>query len=115
MLNPHIIRKTTDPTTAPPEAGIHWINTVTNKEFFSVGTSSLADWSERTINTVNNFEFVQPTPLATWTINHNLGFNPSVQVFSSGGLQVDAEIQNTTVNQTIISFVSAFAGYARLN
>jgi hypothetical protein len=44
MNNPHIIRRTTDPVGAPPETGIHWINTTTNKEFFSVGTTSFADW-----------------------------------------------------------------------
>lgn len=115
MQSPHIVRKTTDPVSAPPEAGIHWINTVSNKEFFSVGTSSVSDWIARVDTSHEFFEFVQSTPLSTWTINHNLGFNPSVQVFSSGGLQVDAEIQNVTVNQTIISFISAFAGYARLN
>lgn len=47
MENPHIVRKTTDPVSAPPEAGIHWINTTTGKEYFSVGTSSLADWIDR--------------------------------------------------------------------
>ena len=47
MINPHIVRKNTDPIAAPPEAGIHWINTVTNKEFFSVGTSTVDDWLPR--------------------------------------------------------------------
>lgn len=47
MNNPHIVRKTTSPSSAPPEAGIHWINTVTNEEYFSVGTSSVNDWIKR--------------------------------------------------------------------
>jgi hypothetical protein len=47
MNNPHILRKTTDPVSAPPEAGIHWINTTTGQEFFSVATSSVDDWVER--------------------------------------------------------------------
>lgn len=47
MQNPHIVRKTTNPTAAPPEAGIHWINTVTQQEFFSVGTSTINDWLPR--------------------------------------------------------------------
>lgn len=47
MINPHIVRKTTSPVSAPPEEGIHWINTVLNKEFFSVGTSSVTDWIEK--------------------------------------------------------------------
>jgi hypothetical protein len=47
MISPHIVRKTTNPTTPPPEAGIHWINVLTNEEFFSVGTSNVDDWIPR--------------------------------------------------------------------
>jgi hypothetical protein len=47
MNYPHIIRKDTDPTLAPPEAGIHWINTTSGTEFFSVGTSTVDDWIAR--------------------------------------------------------------------
>lgn len=47
MNNPHIVRKTVSPSSAPPEAGIHWINTLTNEEYFSVGTSSVNDWIKR--------------------------------------------------------------------
>lgn len=47
MISPHIIRKTTNPVAAPPEPGIHWINIVTNEEFFSVGTSTIDDWIPR--------------------------------------------------------------------
>jgi hypothetical protein len=43
----HIVRKTTDPASAPSEAGIHWINTTTGNEFFSVGTSTVNDWIPR--------------------------------------------------------------------
>lgn len=47
MNYPHIIRKTTDPVSAPPEAGIHWINTTTGTEFFSVGVATVDDWMPR--------------------------------------------------------------------
>ena len=47
MINPHIVRKTTSPTSAPPETGIHWINTSTNEEFFSIGTVNVSDWVRR--------------------------------------------------------------------
>jgi hypothetical protein len=47
MINPHIVRKPSNPSAAPPEAGMHWINTLTNEEFFSVGTSSVTDWIPR--------------------------------------------------------------------
>lgn len=42
----HIIKATVDPSSAPLRVGQHWINTVTKKEFFSLGTSSVGDWSE---------------------------------------------------------------------
>lgn len=47
MISPHIIRKEFNPTGPPPEAGIHWINILTNEEFFSVGSSSINDWIVR--------------------------------------------------------------------
>lgn len=47
MISPHIIRKPSNPSNPPAEAGIHWINTVTNEEFFSVGNSSVDDWIPR--------------------------------------------------------------------
>jgi len=50
MINPHIVRKITSPISAPPEAGIHWINTATGEEFFSVGTSNVNDWVIRKNN-----------------------------------------------------------------
>lgn len=50
MISPHIVRKTTSPVSAPPEAGIHWINTVTGEEYFSVATSSVNDWIIRKNN-----------------------------------------------------------------
>lgn len=46
MNAPHIVRKAVSPTTAPTEAGIHWIDTVLKKHFFSVGTDTVADWIE---------------------------------------------------------------------
>jgi hypothetical protein len=47
MISPHIVRRTVNPSSIPTEAGIHWINTATNEEFFSVGTSSVDDWIPR--------------------------------------------------------------------
>ena len=47
MISPHIVRKNSNPSSPPAEAGIHWINTVTNEEFFSVGTTSINDWIPR--------------------------------------------------------------------
>lgn len=59
--------------------------------------------------------FEQLTPATTWNINHNLGYRPSVEVFSVGGAEIDAEVLHLSVNQTQIHFVVATAGSARLN
>lgn len=62
-----------------------------------------------------NYEHTQSTPSAEWTINHNLGVRPNVQVFSSGGSQVMAEVLHVTINQLKIFFNNPCAGTARLN
>ena len=61
------------------------------------------------------FDFTQASPATVWTINHNLGYRPSVQMFNVGGLEVLGEIQHTSNNQTLITFNIAVAGTARLS
>jgi hypothetical protein len=56
----------------------------------------------------------QTTPSTVWTINHNLGFKPVVEVFTPGGLMMLAEIQHTSITQTLITFNTPTAGFARL-
>jgi len=59
--------------------------------------------------------FVQSSPSATWTINHNFGYSPvSVRVLSTGGAEVEADVRDINVNQTIIYFSIPFAGRAEL-
>lgn len=59
------------------------------------------------------FVHTQGTAATSWTVNHNLGFRPSVEVLSVGGAEIDAAVLHTSVNQTVISFVTATAGSAR--
>lgn len=59
--------------------------------------------------------YTQSSPAPTWTINHNLGYRPSVEVLDAGGSEVDAEVQHISLNTTIVSFNVATAGSARLN
>lgn len=54
---------------------------------------------------------VQSAPSAVWTVNHNLGYNPQVQVYGSGGIEVSATVTHTSTNQFVVNFVSAFAGF----
>ena len=56
----------------------------------------------------------QSVAASTWTINHNLGFRPSAELFTTGGSEFEAEVINTTINQTIVYLLTARAGSARL-
>jgi hypothetical protein len=56
----------------------------------------------------------QLTPAGIWTINHNLGFRPSVELLDSGGQEIDGEVSHPTVNQTVVALSPATAGLARL-
>jgi hypothetical protein len=56
----------------------------------------------------------QGSAATTWTINHNLGYKPVVQVYNAGSLQMIAEIEDVTINQTIVRVSPAQSGFARL-
>lgn len=56
----------------------------------------------------------QSTVAATWTINHNMGFRPAVELLDSGSQEIDGEIAHPTVNQTVVTLNPASAGLARL-
>lgn len=63
----------------------------------------------------NEFLFTQSTPATVWTINHNLGFKPSVEVRDSGGSLVDCVFVHATLNQVIAYMTPAISGEARLS
>lgn len=47
-----------------------------------------------------------------WTINHNLGFNPNIELRTTGGQVMIAEIVHVSTNQAIAYFNTAVAGSA---
>ena len=61
------------------------------------------------------FNFEQVTPSTTWTINHNLGYKPAIDLFSVGSQEIDGGVVHTSDNQTVVTFTVATAGFARLN
>jgi hypothetical protein len=63
----------------------------------------------------NSFNFTQSTPQSVWTINHNLGYFPNVNVFSVGGLEIVASVAHLSNNTTEVSFTTPTAGTARLS
>jgi hypothetical protein len=60
------------------------------------------------------YVFTQSTTASTWTINHNLGHVPSVEVFDSGSQEIEADVSHPSVNTTIILFTVPTTGFARL-
>lgn len=56
----------------------------------------------------------QSAPATTWTINHNLGFRPSVELLDTGSQEIDGEVSHPSVNQTVVTLNPATAGLARL-
>ena len=61
------------------------------------------------------FTHVQAAATTTWVINHNLGFRPLVQAYTSGGLLIVGDIAQINLNQTTVSFTVSIAGYALLS
>lgn len=58
------------------------------------------------------YDHVQSSASATWTVNHNLGVKPDVEVRNTGGQVVGAEVVHVSVNQTIIYFSLPMTGSA---
>lgn len=56
----------------------------------------------------------QSAASTTWTINHNMGFRPSVELLDSGSQEIDGDVSHPSVNQTVVTLNPASAGLARL-
>ena len=56
----------------------------------------------------------QVSATTLWTINHNLGFRPSVSILDAGGNEIEADVVHTGTNQLVIHFAVPVAGVARL-
>lgn len=65
--------------------------------------------------TVTAYAHTQAQASAVWVIDHNLGYKPTVAIFSTGGQEVEGNVYHTSLNQVRILFSVPIAGYARLN
>lgn len=61
-----------------------------------------------------SYVHTQSVAATTWTINHNLGYRPSVELLDSGSQEIDADVSHPTINQTVVTLIPASAGLARL-
>lgn len=72
-----------------------------------------AEWLASLIGTSNGqYQHTQSTPAATWTVNHDLGYRPNVQLTTLGGREILGEIQHISINQVIVYLDSPLAGLA---
>lgn len=62
-----------------------------------------------------SYVHTQASASATWTINHNLGFRPAIDLYTVGGAEFIAEILHTSLNQAIVYLATSLAGTARCN
>lgn len=58
---------------------------------------------------------VQAAPAATWTINHNLGFQPAVELIDVAGNAFNAWVHHVSANTAMVHLTAPAAGMARLN
>ena len=61
------------------------------------------------------FDFIQSTPSATWTIQHDLNKLPSVSVVNNNNVVMYGNITYIDTNNLTITFSAGFSGKAYLN
>jgi hypothetical protein len=65
--------------------------------------------------TGGKYDHTQAVAATEWTVTHNLGFYPNVDVFSVGGVKRVAKVAHTSVNVAVISFNLERAGSAHFS
>ena len=58
------------------------------------------------------FDFVQSSPSPVWIINHNFGYRVAATIYSVGGMEIEAEVLEISLNQLQVLFVTPTAGSA---
>jgi hypothetical protein len=104
-LKVHVIEATSDPVGAPNFVGQHWINTATNRQWLSYGTSGVGDWLENFTGAVLDEQVrdviaaaVQDSSSIDFT-NNDVGDTMSLAVIP-GGVNHDA-LSNFVANEHI--------------
>ena len=86
---------------------------VINENTFFQLASDLITWNELTLD--KSFTFTQPMSATIWTINHNLGKNPSVSVVDYSNNNIEGLVCYVDLNNLTITFNPGVSGYAYLN
>lgn len=91
--------------------GEFYIDTNLNKIY---GPKANGAWPEP-VNLGGTYTHVQGSASTSWTINHNLGFYPSVEIVNSAGVAVIGDYQYINPNTIVANFTDPFAGKAYLS
>lgn len=62
----------------------------------------------------SSYTHTQASAASTWSIPHNLGYRPTVSVYTTGGVEVEAEVAHLSANVLEARFAAPMAGSARL-
>lgn len=62
-----------------------------------------------------SFTHTQSSPSVDWTVNHNLGFRPTVAVLTTGGVEVEAHVVHTSTTQLHVYLAAPATGSVRCN
>lgn len=62
----------------------------------------------------SNYVHSQISASTTWTIPHNLGFKPSVELLNTGSQEIEGDVVHPSINVCLVYFTTPIAGFARL-
>jgi hypothetical protein len=68
-----------------------------------------------TAGTGGAYTHTQTVPSTTWTITHNLGFNPNVTIIDAALNNIEGDIQYNSINELSITFSVEVYGTAYLS
>jgi len=74
---------------------------------------SEADRAKLDAVAANAYLHTQAVAATTWTVNHNLGHRPSVELLNTAGHEIDADVVHVSDNQCTVHLTLALAGSAR--
>ena len=77
--------------------------------------ADMRDYIIRTAGADKHFEYERLAPSTSWSISHNLGKRPSIQIIDHDGDTVIGQYNHVDNNTLIITFSSPTAGVATLN
>jgi phage baseplate assembly protein V len=61
------------------------------------------------------YAYAQTEPSQTWTVSHNLGFNPAVTALDSDGNQIEGDVSYPDANTVALNFSQPVSGSVFLN